>query len=285
MLYLDEVGGTGGWRALGDNGGVAGRDWGQWGNGNGRGTVSPCPPVSPRSLCYPISPISPWIPMSLPGPLFPHVPPYRDSSPYSPCLQVPPQRQCLSFGATQDVAVGQLQPAMAVIYDYYEPGGQGLRGWSPGRGRVCSDPAFCPTQLGAAPSSTAPPAGAALWPPSAPRKSANVHKVGPMSPRPGGPPTQGTPPYPGPHHHTVLGTPTLGSPSTHFCGVQGSSWGLGGVTVGFRRHQGNGGTWGPGKWRNTGTWRTRRELESRYRGAMGGELGFGGCPVDVRESC
>nr|XP_047912081.1 complement C4-like [Anser cygnoides] len=35
--------------------------------------------------------------------------------------EVPPQRQCLSFGATQDVAVGQLQPAMAVIYDYYEP--------------------------------------------------------------------------------------------------------------------------------------------------------------------
>ncbi|GAB0201666.1 steroid 21-hydroxylase [Grus japonensis] len=35
--------------------------------------------------------------------------------------QVPTQRQCFSFGATQDVAVGQLQPAMATIYDYYEP--------------------------------------------------------------------------------------------------------------------------------------------------------------------
>ncbi|NXX86796.1 CO4 protein, partial [Urocolius indicus] len=36
--------------------------------------------------------------------------------------QVPPERQCLSFGATQEVAVGQLQPALAAIYDYYEPG-------------------------------------------------------------------------------------------------------------------------------------------------------------------
>ncbi|KAM9592115.1 LOW QUALITY PROTEIN: complement C4-B-like [Morphnus guianensis] len=35
--------------------------------------------------------------------------------------EVPPQRQCISFGATQEVAVGQLQPAMAAIYDYYEP--------------------------------------------------------------------------------------------------------------------------------------------------------------------
>ncbi|KAM6184318.1 LOW QUALITY PROTEIN: complement C4-like, partial [Sarcoramphus papa] len=35
--------------------------------------------------------------------------------------QVPTQRQCISFGATQEVAVGQLQPAMAAIYDYYEP--------------------------------------------------------------------------------------------------------------------------------------------------------------------
>ncbi|XP_061845605.1 complement C4-B-like [Colius striatus] len=36
--------------------------------------------------------------------------------------QVPAERQCLSFGATQEVAVGQLQPALAAIYDYYEPG-------------------------------------------------------------------------------------------------------------------------------------------------------------------
>ncbi|KAM9266886.1 LOW QUALITY PROTEIN: complement C4-B-like [Cariama cristata] len=35
--------------------------------------------------------------------------------------EVPTQRQCISFGATQEVAVGQLQPAMAAIYDYYEP--------------------------------------------------------------------------------------------------------------------------------------------------------------------
>ncbi|XP_015734062.1 complement C4-like isoform X2 [Coturnix japonica] len=36
--------------------------------------------------------------------------------------EVPSERQCLSFGATQDVAVGHMQPAMAAIYDYYEPG-------------------------------------------------------------------------------------------------------------------------------------------------------------------
>ncbi|XP_052525896.1 complement C4-like isoform X2 [Tympanuchus pallidicinctus] len=36
--------------------------------------------------------------------------------------EVPPERQCLSFGATQEVAVGHMQPAMAAIYDYYEPG-------------------------------------------------------------------------------------------------------------------------------------------------------------------
>uniref|UniRef100_A0A8C3LHB8 Complement C4 gamma chain n=1 Tax=Chrysolophus pictus TaxID=9089 RepID=A0A8C3LHB8_CHRPC len=36
--------------------------------------------------------------------------------------EVPPERQCLSFGATQVVAVGHMQPAMAAIYDYYEPG-------------------------------------------------------------------------------------------------------------------------------------------------------------------
>ncbi|XP_074875118.1 complement C4-like [Buteo buteo] len=35
--------------------------------------------------------------------------------------EVPTQHQCISFGATQEVAVGQLQPAMAAIYDYYEP--------------------------------------------------------------------------------------------------------------------------------------------------------------------
>ncbi|KAM6307695.1 complement C4-B-like [Podargus strigoides] len=35
--------------------------------------------------------------------------------------EVPTQRQCISFGATQEVAVGQLQPAMAAFYDYYEP--------------------------------------------------------------------------------------------------------------------------------------------------------------------
>lgn len=215
----------------------SGGQWGGWlGGTGGSGEMKmgegqgPCVPMSPYIPTFPYATLytqcSCGSPCPYLAPCFPMSPLYRDSSPYSPCLQVPPQRQCLSFGATQDVAVGQLQPAMAVIYDYYEPGGRGLRGWSPGRGRVCSDPAFCPTQLGAAPSSTAPPAGAALWPPSAPRKSANAHKVGPTSLRPRGSPTQGTPPYPGPHHHTVLGTPTLGPPSTHFCGVQGSSWGF-----------------------------------------------------------
>ncbi|OXB74423.1 UNVERIFIED_CONTAM: hypothetical protein H355_002488 [Colinus virginianus] len=48
---------------------------------------------------------------------------------HSPCIsvfhlvtQISPERQCLSFGATQDIAVGHMQPAMAAIYDYYEPG-------------------------------------------------------------------------------------------------------------------------------------------------------------------
>nr|AFH75311.1 C4 [Lyrurus tetrix] len=36
--------------------------------------------------------------------------------------EVPPEQQCLRFGATQEVAVGHMQPAMAAIYDYYEPG-------------------------------------------------------------------------------------------------------------------------------------------------------------------
>lgn len=66
----------------------------------GEGGVSPHVPMSPP--CPPLSPMSPM-------------------SPHAP--QVPTQRQCISFGATQEVAVGQLQPAMAAIYDYYEPGG------------------------------------------------------------------------------------------------------------------------------------------------------------------
>ncbi|XP_067173250.1 complement C4-like [Apteryx mantelli] len=35
--------------------------------------------------------------------------------------EVPPQRDCVTFGATQEVAVGLLQPAAATIFDYYEP--------------------------------------------------------------------------------------------------------------------------------------------------------------------
>ncbi|XP_042653812.1 complement C4-like [Tyto alba] len=34
--------------------------------------------------------------------------------------EVPTRRQCISFGATQEVVLGQIQPAMAAIYDYYE---------------------------------------------------------------------------------------------------------------------------------------------------------------------
>lgn len=36
--------------------------------------------------------------------------------------QVPTTRECVGFGALQEVAVGLVQPASAVLYDYYSPG-------------------------------------------------------------------------------------------------------------------------------------------------------------------
>lgn len=36
--------------------------------------------------------------------------------------QVPTTRECVGFGASQEVAVGLVQPASAVLYDYYNPG-------------------------------------------------------------------------------------------------------------------------------------------------------------------
>ncbi|XP_074021179.1 complement C4-B-like [Numenius arquata] len=59
--------------------------------------------------------------------------------------QVPTQRQCLSFGATQEVAVGQLQPAMATIYDYYEPARRCTVFYSTPR-RSSAIPALCSGQ-------------------------------------------------------------------------------------------------------------------------------------------
>ncbi|NXN24006.1 CO4 protein, partial [Nycticryphes semicollaris] len=59
--------------------------------------------------------------------------------------QVPTQRQCLSFGATQAVAVGQLQPAMAAIYDYYEPAQRCTVFYSAPR-RSSAIPALCSGQ-------------------------------------------------------------------------------------------------------------------------------------------
>ncbi|XP_012928326.1 complement C4-A isoform X2 [Heterocephalus glaber] len=44
----------------------------------------------------------------------PHVLLYFDS--------VPTSRECVGFGAVQEVAVGLVQPASAVVYDYYSPG-------------------------------------------------------------------------------------------------------------------------------------------------------------------
>lgn len=38
------------------------------------------------------------------------------------CCQVPTTRECVGFGALQEVAVGLVQPASAVLYDYYSPG-------------------------------------------------------------------------------------------------------------------------------------------------------------------
>lgn len=40
----------------------------------------------------------------------------------SPLYQVPTSRECVGFGAVQEVAVGLVQPASATLYDYYNPG-------------------------------------------------------------------------------------------------------------------------------------------------------------------
>lgn len=40
----------------------------------------------------------------------------------SPSCQVPTSRECVGFGAVQEVAVGLVQPASAALYDYYNPG-------------------------------------------------------------------------------------------------------------------------------------------------------------------
>lgn len=39
-----------------------------------------------------------------------------------PPRQVPTSRECVGFGAVQEVAIGLVQPASAVLYDYYNPG-------------------------------------------------------------------------------------------------------------------------------------------------------------------
>ncbi|XP_074786572.1 LOW QUALITY PROTEIN: complement C4-like [Athene noctua] len=75
--------------------------------------------------------------------------------------QVPAQRQCISFGATQEVAVGQLQPAMATIYDYYEPARRCSTFYSAPR-RSSTLPTLCSSQLclcaqGACPQLRRPP--------------------------------------------------------------------------------------------------------------------------------
>lgn len=43
------------------------------------------------------------------------------TSPLPPC-QVPTSRECVGFGAVQEVPVGLVQPASATLYDYYNPG-------------------------------------------------------------------------------------------------------------------------------------------------------------------
>lgn len=40
----------------------------------------------------------------------------------SPLCQVPTSRECVGFGAVQEVPVGLVQPASAALYDYYNPG-------------------------------------------------------------------------------------------------------------------------------------------------------------------
>lgn len=40
----------------------------------------------------------------------------------SPPCQVPTSRECVGFGAVQEVPVGLVQPASAAVYDYYNPG-------------------------------------------------------------------------------------------------------------------------------------------------------------------
>lgn len=63
----------------------------------------------------------------------------------SPPRQVPTSRECVGFGAVQEVAVGLVQPASAALYDYYNPGerlgalgrfGAGVSTWASGSGAV-----------------------------------------------------------------------------------------------------------------------------------------------------
>lgn len=48
---------------------------------------------------------------------------------FLPPPQVPTSRECVGFGAVQEVAVGLVQPASATLYDYYNPG----KYWDTGR--------------------------------------------------------------------------------------------------------------------------------------------------------
>jgi len=45
---------------------------------------------------------------------------------YGSCQQITETEECLQFGADQIVPMGLVQPAPAVIYDYYSPGHQTL---------------------------------------------------------------------------------------------------------------------------------------------------------------
>lgn len=238
------------------------------GMGEGQCPHVPLYPHVPYATLYPQYPrgspcpyLAPFFPMS-PHTAIPLRIPRVSRSPPSASVSASGQHRMWLWGSCSP-------PWQSSMTTTSQVGGASMGG-ARGGGRVCSDPAFCPTQLGAAPSSTAPPAGAALWPPSAPRKSANAHKVGPMSPRPRGPPHPRDPPTFWTSSPYSPGDPHTGFPLHTLLWGSREQLGFGGVMVGFRRHRGNGGTWGPGKWRNTWTWRTRRELESRYRGAGGG---------------
>lgn len=240
--------------------------------------MSPCPPIFPRS------PMPPYIPNV---PVDPRVPTWPLVSPCPPCTAIPlhiprvsrspPSASVSASGQHRMWLWGSCSPPWRSSMTTTSQVGGASVGGARGGGVSVQTPPSAPPSSALHHLLQRPPQEQHCGHPLLPESLRMRTRWAPHPSDPGDPPPKGPP-----HILDLITIQSWGPPhwvppphtSVGFKGAAGVF--LGGVMVGFRRHRGNGGTWGLGKWRNTGTWRTRRELKTRHCGAGGGELGFGG---------